>query len=203
LFNISADDWVVVSVGNFKPQKNPMDLTRTAKAVIAKDPSIHFLLVGDGELRASVEAFVQSEGITSQVHFLGWRQDIPAILAASNCFLLTSLWEGLPRALVEASAARLPSVAYAVNGVKEILHDGKTGFPIPPYQPGIAAERILWLKDHPAEARQMGLKARAEVENEFDIDRMVRQQENLYQELYQAVPLKPYYEPLWSHPSKP
>jgi glycosyltransferase involved in cell wall biosynthesis len=200
--SIPKDGWVVVTIGNFKPQKNPMDVVRTAKIVLAKDPSVHFLLAGDGERRDSVEAFVQSEGISSQVHFLGWRQNVPAILASSNCFLLTSLWEGLPRALVEASAARLPSVAYAVNGVKEIVLDGETGFSIPPHQPEAAAEKILWLKDHPLEARQMGLKARASIEKEFDINRMVRQQESLYQDLYEAVPLKDYYEPLWSTPSK-
>jgi rhamnosyl/mannosyltransferase len=71
---------------------------------------------------------------------------------------------------------------------------------VPPRQPEGAAEKILWLKDHPLEARQMGRNARAEVEREFDIDRMVRQQEQLYQDLYQAVPLKAYYEPLWSKP---
>jgi glycosyltransferase involved in cell wall biosynthesis len=198
---IPDEAWVVATIGNFKPQKNPMDVIKTAKEVLAKDPSVHFLMAGDGELRASVEALAQSEGITSQVHFLGWRQDVPALLAASNCFLLTSLWEGLPRAIVEASAARLPSVAYAVNGVKEIIQDGETGFSIPPHQPEIAAEKILWLKDHPQDAKQMGQKARAAIEKEFDIDRMVRQQESLYKELYEAVPLKDYYEPLWSKPS--
>jgi len=194
---IPKSAWVVITVGNFKPQKNPVDAARTAKAVLKTDPSVHFLMVGDGELRASVEAYVQSEGISSQVHFLGWRQDIASLLAASNCFLLTSLWEGLPRAIVEAAVARLPVVAYAVNGVKEILIEGETGFPVPPHQTDAAAEKILWLKNHSQEAGQMGKRARALVEKEFDIDRMVRQQEELYQELYQAVPLKAYYEPLW------
>ena len=179
-----------------------MDLAKTAQAVLAKDPNVHFLIVGDGELRAAVESFVRSEGIAANVHFLGWRQDIPAILSASNCFLLTSLWEGLPRALVEASLARLPSVAYAVNGVNDILLEGETGFPIPPHDTNLAAEKILWLKNNPAEARKMGVNARTQVEKEFDIDTMVRQQENLYQSLYEAVPLKTYYEPLWADPSK-
>jgi len=200
--HISREAWVVTMVGNFKPQKNPMDTVRIAKLVLGKDSSVHFLLVGDGEQRASVEAFVQAEGISAQVHFLGWRKDIPAILSGSNCFLLTSLWEGLPRALVEAALARLPAVAYAVNGVNDILREGETGFPIPPHQTELAAEKILWLKDHPMEARQLGRNARKIVEREFDIDTMVRQQENLYQDIYQAVPLKAYYEPLWSNPPK-
>jgi glycosyltransferase involved in cell wall biosynthesis len=201
--NIPREAWVVATVGNFKPQKNPMDMAKTAKAVLAQDPTVHFLFVGDGELRASVERYVQSEGIASQIRFLGWRKDIPAILAASNCFLLTSLWEGLPRSLIEAAVARLPAVAYAVNGVKEVLLDGVTGFPVPPHDTAWAAEKIIWLKNNPFDARRMGMKARSLVEKEFDIDRMVRQQEELYQNLYEKVPLKNYYEPLWAGPSKP
>ena len=185
--------WLVLSIGNFKPQKNPMDLAKTAKAVFDQDPSVHFIFVGDGELRTAVEGFVQAEGMAAQVHFLGWRKDISAILSASNCFLLTSLWEGLPRALVEAAVARLPAVAYAVNGVKDILIEGETGFPIPPHETALAAEKILWLKAHPFDARQLGSQARTRIEKEFDIDKMVQQQENLYQTLYDAVPLKTYY----------
>jgi len=179
-----------------------MDLAKVAQAVLAKDPSIHFLFVGDGELKPSVEEVVTSQGLGAQVHFLGWRQDIPSILVVSNCFLLTSLWEGLPRAVVEASVARLPSVAYAVNGVKDILIEGETGFPIPPHETELAAEKILWLKDNPLKARQIGSKAKAFVEKEFDIDTMVRQQEVLYETLYQNVPLKEYYEPLWNKAEK-
>ena len=123
-------------------------------------------------------------------------------MACASAFALTSLWEGLPRAIVEASAARLPSVAYAVNGLKEIVRDGETGFAIPPHQPEAAAEKIVWLKTHPLEALQMGLRARERIVKEFDIDKMVRQQEDLYRDLYEAVPLKDYYEPLWSTPSK-
>src|SRR5207302_767036 len=148
---------------------------------------VHFIFVGDGELRRSVEAYVQSKGLSSEVHFLGWRKDVPAILAASNCFLLTSLWEGLPRGLVEAAAARLPAVAYAVNGVKDILVEGETGFPVAPHDTSRAAEKILWLKSHPLDARRLGVQARTRVGKEFDIDTMVREQENLYQSLYQAV----------------
>jgi len=196
--NIPTDAWVVVTVGNFKPQKNPMDVVKTAKAVLEKEPQVHFLLVGDGEQRAAVEHYVQIEGIASQIHFLGWRQDIYTVLAGANCFLLTSLWEGLPRALIEAAVARLPAVAYAVNGVKDILKDDETGFPIPPHDTALAAEKILWLKNNPFEARRLGARARAQVIKEFDIDTMVRAQEELYEQLYAKVPLKEYYEPQWS-----
>jgi len=202
---IPSDAWIVVSVGNFKPQKNPMDLARVATIVLRRKPDIYFLLVGDGELRQTVESWVREHQIQNRVHFLGWqkrRDDVMKILAESNCFLLTSLWEGLPRALVEAFVARLPAIAYSVGGVKDILRDGENGHLIPPGNFDMAAEKILWLANHPLEAVRMGGKGQATVSQEFDIDTMVRDQENLYQSLYEAVPLKNYYEPLWASPPK-
>lgn len=197
-FGIPSDAWVVSSVGNFKPQKNPADLIKTAEAVLEKDSTIHFLLVGDGELRPVLEKSVQEKGLAGQIHFLGWRKDVPEILAASNAFLLTSLWEGLPRSLVEALAAQRPAVAYSVDGVKELLEEGRFGFPITPGDTATAAEKLLWLKAHPEEAHAMGTAGRSRVEKEFDINLMVRQQEALYEALYGVVPLKEYYEPLWT-----
>ncbi|MFA5974714.1 MAG: glycosyltransferase family 4 protein [Elusimicrobiota bacterium] len=195
---ISSKAWVVVSIGNFKLQKNPMDLVRVASEVLKKKANTHFILVGDGELRPSVETWCQEQGIGASIHFVGWRQDIPEILAAANGFLLTSLWEGLPRALVEASAAQLPCVAYGVNGVKDILQDGQTGFLILPGDVSSAAEKIVWLQDHPEEGRRLGQAAARRVGDEFNIDRMVHQQEELYNDLYENVPLKDYYESRWN-----
>ncbi len=106
---LSSEAWLVVSVGNFKPQKNPLDLIRTAQVVCAQDAAVHFILVGDGPLRLQAQALALSLGISESVHFLGWRRDAPAVTAAANAFLLTSLWEGLPRALVEAIIQRVPA----------------------------------------------------------------------------------------------
>jgi glycosyltransferase involved in cell wall biosynthesis len=195
--DIPEDAWVVASVGNFKPQKNPMDLARVAVSVLQQDRSVYFILVGDGELRPEVERFCLDQGIAANVHSLGWRRDIPEILAASNSFLLTSLWEGLPRAIVEASAAELPCVAYGANGVKDIVGDGMTGFLIAPGDVAGAAEKVLWLKAHPEDAKRFGQTAARRVAGEFDIDRMVRQQEALYNRLDDAVPLKNHYESHW------
>ena len=190
---IPSEAWVIASIGNFKPQKNPLELVKVACEVVAGDPAIHVLLAGDGELRPQAEALVQSAGPADRIHFLGWRKDARALLRASNAFVLTSLWEGLPRALVEAFASGLPAVAYAVNGVNDILVDEGNGFSIAPHDTALAVEKLLWLKNHPQDARRMGAAGRARIETEFDIDRMVREQESLYDKLWAAVPLKEYY----------
>jgi glycosyltransferase involved in cell wall biosynthesis len=193
---------LVISVGNFKPQKNPMDLTQVAQRVLKSKKEVHFIFVGDGELRPQIEAWKASFESGDHVHLLGWRRDIHGLLVASNIFLLTSLWEGLPRSILEASLARLPVVAYAVNGVRDILEDGVNGFLIAPGQIDLAAEKILWLLDHPIEAMRMGDNAREKIQKEFNIDFMVRQQEALYETSYNAVPLKDVYETIWTagHP---
>lgn len=195
---IPKEAWVVTSVGNFKPQKNPVDLARVAEQVLAEDRSIHFLLAGDGELRKTVEAHLSALEIAPNVHFLGWRQDVSQILAGSNCFLLTSLWEGLPRALVEAYAAGLPAVAYAVDGVQDILLTDETGFSVQPGNTAFAAQKILWLKQHPTDARRMGQEGGKRIAKEFDIDLMVRQQQDLYETAWTAVPMKEEYQSRWT-----
>jgi glycosyltransferase involved in cell wall biosynthesis len=192
---IPESAWLVITVGNFKPQKNPMDLIRVAAIALRGNPDLRFLLVGDGHQRPQVEAFVREQGIHDHVHFLGWRRDIPGLLAASNTFLLTSLWEGLPRAILEASIARLPSVAYGVNGVRDILKNDENGFLINPGDVNTAAEKVVWLAGHAVQARLMGEHARLKIQKEFDIDYMVRQQETLYVQCEERVPLKEYYRP--------
>lgn len=193
---IPENAWVVTYVGNFKPQKNTMDLAKVAEIVLLQKPDVHFVLVGDGDERDAVKRFVSERQLEERVHLLGWlkrRGDIQEMLEFSNCFLLTSLWEGLPRALVEAFAARLPAVAYAADGVRDILKEGDTGFPITPGNIEQAAEKIMWLKANPDKAREMGQRARRLIEKEFNIDTMVRQQEELYEKLFNAVPLKEFY----------
>jgi glycosyltransferase involved in cell wall biosynthesis len=205
LKGIPPDSWRVAYVGNFKPQKNPMDLARVAFEVLKQKPNTHFLLAGEGELQMSVENWCRDQGILEHVHFLGWCRrydDVQKIFDASNCFLMTSLWEGLPRSLVESFAAGKPAVAYGVDGVRDILVDEETGFLIPPGNVQLAAEKILWLAEHPEKAAKMGEKGRERITKDFDIDLMVRQQEELYKSLYDAVPLKTYYEPLWANSSK-
>jgi len=190
---LPPEAWLVISVGNFKPQKNPLDLIRTAKAVIAQDKMVYFLLVGDGPLRIEAEDLSREEAVDEHVHFLGWRRDAPELIAACDAFLLTSLWEGLPRALVEAGAQSRPAVAYAVNGVKDLLQEGENGFPIEPKNWAAAAEKLLWLKNHPVEAQRMGSQAKNRISVDFNIDQMVREQESLYEALYDRVPLKEVY----------
>ncbi|HOW28836.1 MAG TPA: glycosyltransferase family 4 protein [Elusimicrobiota bacterium] len=174
---------VVTTIGPFKPQKNLTDFLLMAETVRRKNARARFLIVGDGLLRPLLQKMIGEKGLTDIVHLVGWRRDVPDILARTDVFVLTSLWEGLPRALLEAMASGLPSVANDVDGVSDVLIDGQTGFLIPPHSPQRTAERVLELLDRPDEMMRMGHAARSHVGVDFDIDHMVLQQETLYKEL--------------------
>ncbi|MBI5201362.1 MAG: glycosyltransferase family 4 protein [Elusimicrobia bacterium] len=174
---------LVSSIGNLKPQKNPEGFVRVAAKCLARIPDARFLFVGDGELRSRVEAQVIAAGLHGKVLFPGWRRDTAEILAASDVFALTSHWEGLPRALVEAMKSGLACVAYATDGVRDLLRDGENGRLVEADDEAAMAERIVELLESPEKARELGRKAAASIGKEFDIDAMVRAQESLYTSL--------------------
>ena len=150
----------------------------------AKRPEVRFVVVGDGELRPQLEKEIQERGLKDVLFLPGWRRDMPRVLARADAFVMTSLWEGLPRALLEAMAAGLPCVANAVDGVTDVIRDGVSGFLVPPKRPEETARRLLELLENPNRALEMGRRARASIGPEFDIDFMVRQQEDLYESLF-------------------
>ncbi len=179
----NSKEETVTTIGPFKPQKNLPDFIRMAALVHKKHPDARFLIVGDGPLRAQLETQTKELNLQGIVQMPGWQEDIPGILARTDIFVMTSLWEGLPRSLVEAMASGLPCVVNAIDGTKDIVQDGINGFLIPPHHPERTADRVIALLDNPQKAVRLGQKARDSIGKEFDIDHMVHQQENLYQKL--------------------
>jgi glycosyltransferase involved in cell wall biosynthesis len=188
---LGPEDRLIVTVGPFKPQKNLVDFLRAAATVRAAFPAARFLIVGDGELRPRLEAEAARLGLTDALLLPGWRRDMPALLARADAFVLTSLWEGLPRSLVEAMSAALPCVANAVDGVTDVLKDGETGFLTAPHRPAETADRLLRILRDPALGRRLGEAARRSLGEDFDIDGMVRRQEALYAALAGQTPGPP------------
>ena len=174
---------VVVSIGNLKPQKNAVDFVAAAAKVSAKLPEARFVFIGDGPQRRALEAKAFSLGLEGKIMFLGWRRDGAQWLAASDVFALTSLWEGLPRALVEALRTGLPAVCYATDGVVDVLREGENGFLVPPGDVDAFAERLARLLEDAELRRRLGAAAAASIGPEFDLDAMVRAQEKLYESL--------------------
>jgi glycosyltransferase involved in cell wall biosynthesis len=154
-----------------------------AKGVSEQVPEAVFLIVGDGEQRPLIESKIASLGLKEKVKLLGWRSDIPEILSVTNVFALTSLWEGLPRAALEAFASAKPIAAYETDGIKDIVVDGMNGFIVKQLDAAAMRDKVVaLLKDMPF-SMKMGEAARKTLDKSFDIDEMVSQQEELYLKL--------------------
>jgi len=179
---IPQDVPLITMVACFKPQKAPLDFVRACAAVHRSHPKVCFLLAGDGELRGQIAAAVAANELENNFFIPGWRRDVAALLHASQIAALSSYWEGLPQVMPQACAAGLPIVATRVDGTPEVVRDGINGFLVDPGDVELLAERIVYLLDHPDEALAMGRAGQSMIA-EFDINAMVRAQEQLYLEL--------------------
>ena len=183
---LPAEALVLGNVGRFSEQKNPLDWIRVAGRVARTLPEARFVLVGDGPLRPQVEACLLAEGILEKTVLPGLRRDVPQMLAAMDVFLLTSLWEGLPRVIPQAMSMGLPVVANAVDGSSEAVLPGETGYLCPPGSNKELAQHCIELLCNPVLRAQMGLRARHEAARQFDLNRMLDQIAGLYEQLLAA-----------------
>jgi glycosyltransferase involved in cell wall biosynthesis len=175
--NVAGEAPRIVMVARFSEQKAQSLLI---DAVAGIRQPFRLLLVGDGPARPAVEAQVERYVLRDRVEFTGNRLDIPEILAASHIFALFTKWEGFPISILEAMRAGLPVVASDVNGVREAVADGSTGFTVPPGD--VAAFRLrleLLLRDASLRER-MGAASRRRFEREFTVGRMLQRVAEVY-----------------------
>jgi glycosyltransferase involved in cell wall biosynthesis len=181
--DLAEDAIVIGNVGRFSAQKNPLDWVRVAARVGQACPKARFLLVGDGPLRSQVEQALQQAGIAERTTLTGLRRDVPRMLAAMDIFLLTSLWEGLPRVIPQAMAMGLPVVANRADGVTEAIQDGSSGYLCSPGEIEQMAECCIELARSPLKRQEMGHRGQAQAIQEFDLHKMIASLEALYDEL--------------------
>ena len=144
------------------------------------------LLVGDGPLRARLEAHARSLDLSRNIRFLGVRRDVPSLLAASDLLVHPSLEEGFSNAILEAMAAGRPVVATDVGGSREAVCEGRTGWLVPPRDSARLAAAMLCAFRHPERARSMGAAGRARVLEHFHLKTMVARYESAYLDLVAA-----------------
>jgi glycosyltransferase involved in cell wall biosynthesis len=171
---------LITNVARLTPQKAQHHLLAAAKLVLAACPDVRFVLVGEGPLRPALEAQAAALGLSERVIFAGFRPDVPDILAASEVFVLSSLWEGMPVALLEAMAAGCAAVATDVGGVGQVLRHEVTGLLVPPADPPALADALIRLCRDPATARQLGQAGQAWTTHEYGMRSWVGKWEALY-----------------------
>ena len=177
--NFETTDRIVGTVASLKPPKALHLLIRVAKMVSSQVTGVKFLIVGDGELRPQLESQIRELQLESVVRLIGWRQDVPDLLRVFDLFVLTSLWEGLPRVLVEASLTGVPVVAFDVDGVSEVIVQGRNGFLVAPGDLDAMAKRIVELLNNEALRSSLG-QGSCFPPDEFSVERMLKKHTLLY-----------------------
>ena len=178
---IGASQPVIGTVGNLFEVKGQIYLLRACKALVGAIPDLVLLVAGEGDQSGPLEQEVRDLGITGNVKFLGFREDVPSLLQAIDVFALPSLSEGLPLSLLEALALQKPVVATNVGGIPEIVEDGVTGFLVPPRNPEALAEKILLFLRHPDIAADFGRSGRRRVQEAFSLEQMIQEYQSLYE----------------------
>jgi glycosyltransferase involved in cell wall biosynthesis len=173
-------DHLMTAVATFKRQKGHRFLLEAAMQLMPRHPRLHMLFVGDGDLRGAIETLAAGEGLDDRILFLGTRSDVPQILAASDSFVLPSLWEGLPMALIEAMASGLPIIATDVSGTRDVMVPGETGVLVPPGNSESLVQAIETLMKDPARGRRMGAAARRRVSTQYGSQRQASEYIALY-----------------------
>jgi sugar transferase (PEP-CTERM/EpsH1 system associated) len=182
-WDLGPDVSTIGTVGRFVEPKGYTYLLDAVVNLRSQLPDVKALLVGDGVLRRPMEEKAEALGLSDAVIFTGIRRDVPEILTLLDVFVLPSLWEGLPIALLEAMAAGLPVVATRVGGVPEVVVDGVTGLLVPPRDPEALSKAILKLLQNSDLRQKMGRSGRERVREHFSVERMVQDTEALYQRL--------------------
>ncbi|KAB2911475.1 MAG: glycosyltransferase family 4 protein [Kofleriaceae bacterium] len=181
--SLPAAGRVVVFVGRLDDAKAPNVLVSAFARTLQRHPDATLVIVGEGDLEGSLRAQIAQLGIGDRVRMLGTRHDVPAILRVADVFALSSLWEGVGRALTEAMLLGVPVVAPDIYGIPEVVHHEKSGLLFPRGDVASLASAMSRLLADPTLAGQLASNGRALTRRMFDGDAMVRAIEALYEEL--------------------
>jgi glycosyltransferase involved in cell wall biosynthesis len=187
-FGFAADDVVFTCVARFAPQKAHDVLLKALRAARAQKGGerVKLLLVGDdpfGDGRVKAEAWARELDLGPACVFAGIRRDVPALMAASDVFVMCSLWEGLGLVFLEAMATGIPVLATRVSAVPEVVIDGETGVLVPPADVEALAAGMIRLAADPPLRGRLAVAGRARVAASFGLDRMIDETLAVYSEV--------------------
>jgi glycosyltransferase involved in cell wall biosynthesis len=170
----------VISVGELNKNKNHAVIIKAIASL--QNPKIHYFLAGNGPLREELGALAKSLGVEKNVHFLGYRRDVPALFKCADVFAFPSRREGLGMASIEAMASGLPLVTSDKHGINDYSENGKTGFKYSPDDYRGFADGINKIISDPELARKMG-EYNVELSKRFTIEASMEKLTSIYTEL--------------------
>jgi glycosyltransferase involved in cell wall biosynthesis len=180
---IAPEAPVALFAGRLAPQKGLIDLLNAVDVLLHVRPDLVTLIAGDGPQRWELEDLARRYRIDHAVRFLGHREDVPALMAACDLFVLPSLYEGLPNVVLEAQQAGKPVVATAAPGTTEAIRDGETGLLVPPSDQVALARAIRRVIEDRGLAASLGEAGRAAVARDFRASDMIDRFAALYERL--------------------
>ena len=177
------EEKLIVSVGRLAPEKGHRYLIMALNLLKRQGIACRCTFLGEGELAAELRSLVEEHGLSSQVAFPGFCEDVFSVLLTADVFVLPSLHESSPNALIEAMAVGMPCVASDVGGIVDLIEDEKNGLRIPLKDPEALASALHRLLTNPDFARVLGQNARTTIQQKFDSTESMRKLEDIYQQL--------------------
>lgn len=178
---VRHDDQIrLIFVGRLDQAKSPFDFLKAMKILAAENKKIVASIVGDGEFYLQMKEYIKQNDLEDRIKLLGWRDDVPELLAEHDIFCLTSIHEAFGLVFCEAGYTGLASVATMVDGIPEVVINGKTGLLVPPRDPQAFAAAVKKLAEDPLLREDMGNQARKHVTENFNLKEFVNAYRNLY-----------------------
>ncbi|MFC2156734.1 glycosyltransferase family 4 protein [Acidobacteriota bacterium] len=181
--SLGITDYLVGIVAHLADHKGHKYLIEASRILKEKAPDIKVIIVGEGPLRMELARQASDIKVDGMIFFLGFREDVPQILASLNLFVLSSYLEGLGSSLMDAMASHLPIVATDVGGIPEVVTNGQTGLLVPPRDPQALADAILKLYGDRNYARELGDKGYDVVQQKFSAEAMAEKIADLYEKI--------------------
>ena len=171
LYNLESDDFVLVTIGTCTPVKNHLDICAAVKKVndILDGKKVVFLHVGTGPMVEEEHMYVRRYHLEQYCRFVGILDDVRPCLYAADAFVMTSQWEGLGIAALEAMSTALPVVLYNVPGLRDLLQDGKGGLLIEPHKSSLVEALLLMIR-HPELRKKQAQEAREHILSTYSLE---------------------------------
>lgn len=177
---------LIGAVTFLRPEKGMTVLIEAVGWLKKRFSTLECVIIGDGGEKAVLLDCIRKLGLEHCVHLVGFRQDVPALLAILDVVVIPSFEEGIPQSLTQALAMERPVVASAVGGVPEVVQDGVTGLLVPPRDPVFLAEKIACLLHDPIAASRMGRVGRQVIQERYSMEHMLNQTETVYRRLMES-----------------
>jgi len=186
---VSDAEFVWLTIGRLTEQKDYPTLLQAFSRVVASRPGARLLVVGRGSLQSELPDLARRLGLTNDVSFLGYRANVPSLLAAADAFILASRYEGLPNVVMEALAAGVPVVGTAVGGMDELVGEGVSGYLVPPSSPETMTLAMRRMMDASNEdRREMGMRGRAMMQSHFEGETVLETWQDLIRDTLGSAP---------------